>query len=392
MSSSKSQVVEQSHENPDWRKYSVREKIFEVPRTYQLLQFIGEGAFGTVCSAVHLSRKPGEPERVAVKQIAIQHDNILEVRRLVRELYLMDHFRHDNVVGLYDLWPLSTRNVFDHIYLTQELMDADLHAIIRSRQALTPQHVKFLLYQILRSLKAIHSAGVLHRDLKPSNILVNSNCDLKLGDFGLARESDESAPMTVYVATRWYRAPELLMQHDGYGPAVDLWAAGCIFAEMMTRRPLLMGTNYLDQLNLIIALLGKPAVSDLFGVPRALEYVKTKVPDTKGKDFKQLFPGQEPAAMDLLEKLLRFNPEKRPTAAEALAHPYFEGLHDPTDEPDAPHFDLSMPEDLTMPQLKRMLFDKITQYNPSMAGMWDPAHDVNMIKGIDAAAAADDTR
>ena len=137
-------------------------------------------------------------------------------------------------------------------------MECDLDRIISSTQALTDQHAQYFVYQILRGLKYIHSANVLHRDLKPSNLLVNSNCDLSICDFGLARGVVADETLTEYVVTRWYRAPELLTESQYYGPPVDLWSVGCILAEVLLRRPLFQGKDYMHQLEEIIGVLGTP--------------------------------------------------------------------------------------------------------------------------------------
>ena len=120
------------------------------------------------------------------------------------------------------------------------LMDLDLGNIIKI-QKLTDDQVKFIIYQIMRGLKYIHSAGIIHRDLKPSNLAVNEDCDLKILDFGLARPTD--AEMTGYVATRWYRAPEIMLNWMHYSQTVDIWSVGCIMAELLTGRPLFPGDD-----------------------------------------------------------------------------------------------------------------------------------------------------
>lgn len=131
------------------------------------------------------------------------------------------------------------------------MMDTDLTSIIKSDQPLTEEHYKFFLYQLLRGLKYIHSAKIVHRDLKPRNLLVNSNCDLKICDFGLARplfKNTKANVLTEYVATRWYRAPELLLSAMHYTTSVDMWSVGCIFAEMLQRKPFLPGTDTKNQI------------------------------------------------------------------------------------------------------------------------------------------------
>jgi mitogen-activated protein kinase 7 len=141
-------------------------------------------------------------------------------------------------------------------------MEADMHQIIRSQQPLTDAHFQYFLYQILRGLKYIHSANVLHRDLKPGNLLVNADCELKICDFGLARgfsnAPDHTAFMTEYVATRWYRAPEIMLSFQNYTKAIDIWSVGCIFAEMLGGKVLFPGKDYVHQLNLILNILGTP--------------------------------------------------------------------------------------------------------------------------------------
>lgn len=133
--------------------------------------------------------------------------------------------RHENIIGLLDIMSPAPGGPFNDVYLVYELMDTDLHQIIRSSQPLTDEHFQYFIYQTLRGLKYIHSAGVLHRDLKPSNLLLNASCDLKIADFGLARTSTESnAFMTEYVVTRWYRAPELLLSCDSYSAGIDVWS------------------------------------------------------------------------------------------------------------------------------------------------------------------------
>eukprot|EP00769_Ergobibamus_cyprinoides_P003354 gnl/Ergobibamus_cyprinoides/463.p1 GENE.gnl/Ergobibamus_cyprinoides/463~~gnl/Ergobibamus_cyprinoides/463.p1 ORF type:complete len:293 (+),score=77.85 gnl/Ergobibamus_cyprinoides/463:191-1069(+) len=232
--------------------------------------------------------------------------------------------------------------------MVTDLMDTDAHQIIRSQQALSDQHVQYFLYQVLRGLLYSHSAQVVHRDLKPSNLLLCANCDLKIADFGLARISHSAAladdpsslafaseeEMTEYVATRWYRAPEIILGWRHYTGAVDVWSVGCILAEMLDRRPLLPGRDYVRQLHLIIDLCGTPTEADLEGVSsdKAKRYVLS-LPHRPGVDFARRFPNANPQAVDLLKRMLEFNPRKRISVRDALAHPYLSQLHDPADEP-----------------------------------------------------------
>lgn len=157
---------------------------------------------------------------------------------------------------------------FNEIFISQELMEADLHQIIRSEQPLSDAHYQYFIYQICRGLKYIHSANVLHRDLKPGNViliignlLVNADCELKICDFGLARgltDAQDIGFMTEYVATRWYRAPEIMLAFRNYTKAIDMWSVGCILAELLGSKPLFKGRDYVDQLNQILGILGTP--------------------------------------------------------------------------------------------------------------------------------------
>lgn len=221
-----------------------------------------------------------------------------------------------------------------------------MHQIIHSAQALTSEHTRYFLYQLLRGLKYVHSANVIHRDLKPSNLLVNENCELKIGDFGMARglsshPEESHSFMTEYVATRWYRAPELLLSLNHYTLAIDLWSVGCIFAEMLGRRQLFPGKHYVHQLQLILTVLGTPP-EVLIGAIRAdrvRSYVQS-LPSRSAVPLAKLYPNAEPEALDLLAAMLRFDPRERISVTQALEHPYLAKYHDPDDEPTCvPAFD-----------------------------------------------------
>ncbi len=258
---------------------------------------------------------------------------------------------------------------FREVYLIQELMETDMHRVIRT-QELSDDHCQYFIYQSLRALKALHSANVLHRDLKPSNLLLNANCDLKVCDFGLARSAasseDNSGFMTEYVATRWYRAPEIMLTFKEYTKAIDVWSVGCILAEMLSGKPLFPGKDYHNQLSLILEVLGTPSMEDYYAIKsrRAREYIRN-LPFKKKIPFASLFTRANPLALDLLERLLAFNPTKRITVEQALQHPYLEPYHDPDDEPGAApipesFFDFDRHKDqLSTEQLKRMIYHEI---------------------------------
>jgi p38 MAP kinase len=234
-----------------FHKVEVNKTVWEVPERYQMLSAVGSGAYGQVCSAVDtFSNK----KKVAIKKLARPFQSAVHAKRTYRELKLLKHMRHENVIGLLNVFYPQHDN--SQIYLVTHLMGADLNNIIRT-QKLTDDHVQFLVYQILRGLKYIHSAGIIHRDLKPSNIAVNEDCELKILDFGLARPTETE--MTGYVATRWYRAPEIMLNWMHYNQTVDIWSVGCIMAELLTGRTLFPGTDHIHQLNLIMEILGTPS-------------------------------------------------------------------------------------------------------------------------------------
>ncbi|KAK9121228.1 hypothetical protein Syun_018845 [Stephania yunnanensis] len=275
------------------------------------------------------------------------------------------------VISIKDIIRPPKKETFNDVYIVYELMDTDLHQIIRSTQPLTDDHCQYFLYQLLRGLKYVHSAHVLHRDLKPSNLLLNANCDLKIGDFGLARTTSETDFMTEYVVTRWYRAPELLLNCSEYTAAIDVWSVGCILGEIMTREPLFPGKDYVHQLRLITELLGSPDDTSLgfLRSDNARRYVR-QLPQYPKQQFATRFSNMSAGAVDLLEKMLVFDPNKRITVDEALCHPYLKSLHDINDEPICPRpfvFDFEQPS-CTEENIKELIWRESVKFNP------DPVH------------------
>ncbi|KAI7862388.1 mitogen-activated protein kinase [Spinellus fusiger] len=351
---------------PSARNELSRLQQFDAGESYAIIDVVGEGAYGVVCSATH---KP-TGQTVAIKRI-LPFDHAMFCLRTLREIKLLKYFNHENIIAILDIVKPKSMEEFTEVYLIQELMETDLHRVIRT-QDLSDDHCQYFTYQTLRALKAMHSANVLHRDLKPSNLLLNANCDLKICDLGLARSAnsadENSGFMTEYVATRWYRAPEIMLTFKEYTKAIDVWSVGCILAEMLSGKPLFPGRDYHHQLTLILDVLGTPTMDDFYGIKSrgARDYIRS-LPFKKRIPFSKLFPDASAQAVDLLEKLLSFNPERRITVEEALRHPYLEAYHDPDDEPDAPpihesFFDFDRYKDqLTKEQLKQMLYEEITQ-------------------------------
>ncbi|KAF6744672.1 CMGC/MAPK protein kinase [Ephemerocybe angulata] len=354
-----------------------RKVRFNVGTQYQVLDVVGEGAYGIVCSAVH--RPSGR--KVAIKKIAPFEHSMFCLRTL-RELKLLKFLSEagvsENIISILDIVKPPSLDAFKEVYLIQELMETDMHRVIRT-QDLSDDHAQYFIYQTLRALKALHSADVIHRDLKPSNLLLNANCDLKVCDFGLARSVKTAEPsgtetgfMTEYVATRWYRAPEIMLTFKQYTKAIDVWSVGCILAEMLTGKPLFPGRDYHHQLTLILDVLGTPTLDEFYAITtrRSRDYIRA-LPFRKRKPMAQLFPNANPQAIDFLTRTLTFDPKKRITVEEALAHPYLEAYHDPDDEPVAPpldpdffEFDLHK-DDISREQLKELLYEEIMSFQPA---------------------------
>ncbi|KAJ2864045.1 MAPK protein hog1 [Coemansia aciculifera] len=338
----------------DFVRLNIFGTVFEVTTRYTDLQPVGMGAFGLVCSA----RDQIKTRAVAIKKIMRPFSASVLAKRTYRELKLLKHLRHENIISMSDVFisPL------EDIYFVTELLGTDLYRLRQSRP-LEKQFIQYFLYQILRGLKYVHSAGVIHRDLKPSNIVINENCDLKICDFGLARVQDPQ--MTGYVSTRYYRAPEIMLTWQKYDVAVDIWSAGCILAEMFEGTPLFPGKDHVHQFSIITELLGTPPddVIQTIGSENTLRFVRS-LPHRKPVSFKARFPEIEPLAIDLLEKMLVFDPRKRITAAEALTHPYLETYHDEADEPEAVNkFDWSFNDaDLPVDEWKVMMYNEILDF------------------------------
>lgn len=315
--------------------YLVQGKRFEVDKRYQIIEPMSNGAFGSiVCSA----KDTHTDQAIALKKIEGVFQHLAVTKRTLRELRILRHLQHENLVRVKNIFLPSTRADFEDIYVVCELMETDLASTLKSNQVLTDDHTTFFLYQILRGMKYVHSAQVIHRDLKPRNLLVNSNCDLKICDFGLARarfsDTEWVCPMTEYVCTRWYRAPEVLCSWTDYSTAIDIWSIGCILAEILLRQPLYPGNNTQHQLDLIIGLIGSPDCEELMKIPneKCRKFIKS-LPHTPGKDFFEFFAGGSEGACDFLRQTLRWVPEARLTAFDGIQHPYLDKLHCMEDEP-----------------------------------------------------------
>lgn len=415
---------------------------WEVGSDYEILKHLGSGSYGYVVEAIQKSTG----KKVAIKRLNKIFDDVIDCKRILREVVLLRKLKHKNLVNIVEIIDAPDKKNFDTIYVVLEHAQSDLKKLVKSPIHLDLIHIQTLVYGILVGLKYIHSAEVLHRDLKPANVLINEDCSVKICDFGLARSiegiegahykkeedldieesSERSEPkpdakregtaklvkqagglvktknmkreLTGHVVTRWYRAPELILLEKDYTAAIDVWSCGCIFAELMgmlksnaptflDRSPLFPGTccfplspgdkansikrngfphSSQDQLNIIFSVLGTPSEEDFDFVTdaKAIEYLKSFPPRRK-VDLTELYPGSTKEALDLLDKMLTFNPKKRITIDECLSHPFLRKVRDPTKEKIAEGFvklEFDKEGELTAERLRQLFVEEMQYY------------------------------
>eukprot|EP00439_Symbiodinium_sp_Y106_P032938 s3268_g3.t4 len=307
---------------------------FQLPPRYQFQKLLGSGSYGVVASFRDVTRG----KEVAVKRVRRVFDNFLMLRRTLREIKLMRHFCHPNLLQLHDVLLVESGG---ELYISMELMDCDLDRLVRGRGAPLEESVaKRFCAQILLGLLHLHLGHVIHRDLKPANIFVRlKELEVKIGDLGLSRgiavdfSGEALHPLeehlTEYVVTRWYRAPEVLLARSKYGPKVDVWSVGCILYEMWTAKALFPGKNSVDQLTKVMGVLGTPTEQDQWWVPKESRSLLSRAlaPTTRPRG---LGPAKMPGipaetGEDFLHKLLCFDPSRRLSVETALQHPYLGG-------------------------------------------------------------------
>ena len=304
---------------------------FHLPFHFTNLELIGSGGHSVVCSALDTLSN----QRVAIKKLSLRCS-----RAALREITILKRLRHQNVVCVHEVvsyGDLDEENL-NSVYVVQELMPTDLGHLFK-RSTMDEDHVKIFLYYLLKGVKYIHSANVIHRDIKPSNVLIDGETlDLKICDFGLARVLDSAyyhgGFLTETVCTQWYRAPEVMLTPKDYTNKIDMWSVGCVFAEMLLGgKPLFPGSNEYDQIRLILQTVRLDS--------RDLEYLRHKGVDSpilprQPREIVALPQNLQTArseALDLLDKMLTFNPETRISAEQALSHPYLKEFANPDNEP-----------------------------------------------------------
>ncbi|KAK7864816.1 hypothetical protein R5R35_001621 [Gryllus longicercus] len=259
-----------------------------------------------------------------MKKIRIENEDEGIPATAIREISLLKELQHPNIVSLEDVIMEESR-----LYLIFEFLSMDLKKYmdtLGSGNLLDKNQVKSYLYQITQAILFCHQRRILHRDLKPQNLLIGKNGTIKVADFGLGRAF--GIPVRVYtheVVTLWYRAPEILLGSNRYSCPIDMWSIGCIFAEMVTRKPLFQGDSEIDQLFRIFRTLRTPTEEIWPGVSKLPDY-KSSFPNWTQNTLANSVQGMDEKGLDLLQKMLEYNPSERISAKSAVNHPYFSTL------------------------------------------------------------------
>ncbi|KAG6931711.1 intestinal cell kinase [Chelydra serpentina] len=285
---------------------------------YTTIKQLGDGTYGSVL----LGRSIDSGELIAIKKMKRKFYSWEECMNL-REVKSLKKLNHANIVKLKEVIREN-----DHLYFVFEYMKENLYQLMKERNKLFPEStVRNIMYQILQGLAFIHKHGFFHRDLKPENLLCMGPELVKIADFGLAREIRSRPPYTDYVSTRWYRAPEVLLRSTSYSSPIDIWAVGCIMAEVYTLRPLFPGASEIDTIFKICQVLGTPKKNDW---PEGYQLAGTmnfRWPQCVPNNLKTLVPNAGSEAVQLMRDMLQWDPKKRPTASQALRYPYFQVGH-----------------------------------------------------------------
>lgn len=356
---------------------------FKVSQNYTIKEIIGKGSYGTVAAAIETSYGA----QVAIKKVTNIFTRDILMKRAIRELKFMRYFKgHKNIVNLLDLEIVFDKG-YDGLYCYQEMVDYDLARVIHSSVQFSEFHIQHFFYQIMCGLKYIHSADVIHRDLKPGNILCSIQGTLKICDFGLARginedlfekiksESGVQSHITSYVATRWYRAPELMLCRKKYSKAVDIWACGCILAEFYGRKPIFMGNDQMHQIVEILKVLGTPKTETImkYGSSVAVEIFTLPKPQYGKMPWKTIYSFASDRGLDLIEKMLKWDSDLRLTCDEVLQHSFFHDIRNEKEENVCPYgpFDFEYEQHVTsMDDLTKLLFKEVEEFKKTKANVY----------------------
>lgn len=284
---------------------------------YNIINEVGNGTFGNVWRA--MNKQTGEV--VAIKKMKRKYYSWEECINL-REVKSLRKMSHSNIVKLKEVI-----REMDILYFVFEYMEFNLYQLMKDRRKLfSESEVRNWCFQVFQGLAYMQQRGYFHRDLKPENLLVSKDI-IKIADFGLAREINSSPPYTEYVSTRWYRAPEVLLMSPAYGSAVDMWAMGAIIAELLTLRPLFPGLSEADEIYKICSVIGSPTEIEWAEGLELASAVNFQFPKLAGVPLSTLLPSASKDAVSLVTSLCSWDPCKRPTASEALRHPFFQSCY-----------------------------------------------------------------
>jgi len=278
-----------------------------------MLKVVGDGAYGSVYKA--LNKNTGEV--VAIKKMKKKFTSWEECMSL-REIKSLRKLSHPNIVKLKEVIRVN-----DDLYFVFEFVEQNVYQLSKEKpESMTNENIKSIIYQTLNGLAYMHKNGFFHRDMKPENLLIQNN-SLKIADFGLAREIRSKPPYTDYVSTRWYRAPEILLRCTNYNSPVDIFALGAIMAELYLLRPLFPGSNEHDQMVKVCSILGTPTSAQWPDGHRLAAKIGFAFPTFSPVPLQKVIPNAPSDAIDLMTQMMRFDPQKRPTASECLEHPFF---------------------------------------------------------------------
>ena len=349
------------------KTYNIRGIPYEVEERYVVNNLLGRGAYGTVCSAYDSVLN----KNVAIKRISHLFDDLVDARRVWREVSLLRLLRDSKARHILPIFrllvPSSNAASFNELYIVTELYKSDLHQVIaRELPLLKDATFRKVALQLLLAVYDMHRRHVIHRDLKPGNVLVDADKNLFICDFGLAKgglpEKEDDVFMTDYMVTRWYRPPELLTMSKYFYP-VDLWGIGCILAEYLRGKPLFMGHDYVKQMELIVSAVACDETAFIES-PSAREFVQElrNKKSFSAPSLKTILSGANPVWIDLIEKLVVFNPASRLTAEQALRHPLFAGENVALGEPFPPidfDFSLDAAGEISEARLRRKLVEEV---------------------------------
>uniref|UniRef100_A0A3Q1J1X8 non-specific serine/threonine protein kinase n=1 Tax=Anabas testudineus TaxID=64144 RepID=A0A3Q1J1X8_ANATE len=283
---------------------------------YTSLKQLGDGTYGSVL----MGRSNESGELVAIKRMKRKFYSWEECMNL-REVKSLKKLNHANVVKLKEVIREN-----DQLYFVFEYMKENLYQLMKDREdkMFSENEIRNIMFQVLSGLAFVHKHGFFHRDMKPENLLCMGPELVKIADFGLAREIRSKPPYTDYVSTRWYRAPEVLLRSSTYSSPIDLWAVGCIMAELYTLRPLFPGNSEVDEIFKICQVLGTVKKMDWPEGYQLSSAMNFRFPQCVPTHLKTLIPNASNEAITLMKDLLQWDPKKRPTAVQALRYPYFQ--------------------------------------------------------------------